>query len=203
VTEPRDGAPDDDLEETPIEEEPHGGETDEELDDGAPTEIDDEDIQDDLVDESEADVDAEVDDYEAAVQEVAGVPAAVPPRVARPGERAPRGRRRPAVAAQRAPTPSEVAVHVREDWSKAFVILTVAVFTLILLNAILLGHGGVLTPIPTPSPEPTEAPSLSPSASASASPSASASASPAASAAPSASASAPASAAPSSSAAPS
>jgi hypothetical protein len=201
VTEPRDGAPDDDLEEEPLDE------STEESDDGAPAEIDDEDIQDDLVDESEADVDAEVDDYEAAVREVAGAPAAVPPRVARPGERAPRGRRRPALAAQRAPTPSEVAVHVREDWSKAFVILTVAVFTLILLNALLLGHGGLLTPLPKPSPEPTEAPSGSPSASPSGAPSVSpsASAAPSGSAAPSASASpsAAVSAAPSSSAAPS
>jgi hypothetical protein len=204
VTEPRDGAPDDDLEETPLDDE-----TDEteESDDGAPAEIDNEDIQDDLVDESEADVDAEVDDYDAAVQEVAGVPAAVPPRVARPGERAPRGRRRPALAAQRAPTPSEVAVHVREDWSKAFVILTVAVFTLIMLNALLLGHGGLLRPIATPSPEPTEAPSgepsESPSAAASASPSGSAAPSVSAAPSASASASAAASAAPSSSAAPS
>jgi hypothetical protein len=156
VTEPRNGAPDDDLDREPIDDE-----TAEEIDEGAPDEIDDDAIVDDLVDESEADVDAEVDDYDAAVREVAGEPAVIPPPVARPAERGPR--RRPTAPAQRAPSPSEVAVHVREDWSKAFVIITAAVFTLILLNGIVLGHGGLLTPNPTPTPTPTEAPSESPS----------------------------------------
>lgn len=39
--------------------------------------------------------------------------------------------------------------------SAIFVLLAVGVFVLILLNGILLGHGGFLTPIPTPSPVPT------------------------------------------------
>jgi hypothetical protein len=185
VTEPRDGAPDD-LEREAIDEE--GAAATEE---GAPDEIDDEAIVSDLVDEDEADVDAEVDDYDAAVREVAGEePATVPPPVARPVERGPR--RRPTAPAQRAPSPSEIAVHVREDWSKAFVIITAVVFILILLNALLLGHGGFLTPIatPTPIPSPSAEPSASgspgatpsapasPSATPSASPSAAASASP-------------------------
>lgn len=197
MTEPRDGAPDDDIEPRPIDDE-----ATDEIDDGTPEPIDDEDIEDDLVDESEADVDAEVDDYEAAVREVAGeAPPAIPPRGARPTEREPSGRRRPATTAQQAPTPSQVAVHVREDWSKAFVVITAAVFVLILLNGLVLGHGGLLTPIPTPTPTPTEAPSGSPSSSPSASlvPSASTTPteSPSTSAPPSASPSAEASASPS------
>jgi hypothetical protein len=160
VTEPRDGAPDDpesealdaadasDLEEAS---EPSVDES-EDFEDGAPLEIDDEDIQDDLIDEKEA---QEVDDYDAAVREVAGAPVVAPPP-ARPGDRGPRLRRRSQAATQRAPSPSEIAVHVREDWSRAFVILTVAVFTAILLNALLFGHGGFFTPLATPTPEPTE-----------------------------------------------
>jgi hypothetical protein len=68
---------------------------------------------------------------------------------------------------------------VREDWSKVFVIATVAVFVVILLNGVLLGTGGLLRPLATPTPIPTESPSASPSAgeSESASPAASPSAS--------------------------
>jgi hypothetical protein len=190
VTEPRDGAPDD-LEPEPIDDEGASA-----LEEGAPDEIDDEAIVADLEAESEADVDAEVDAYDAAVREVAGEePAAVPPPVARPG--APGPRRRPTTPAQRAPSPSEIAVHVREDWSKAFVIVTAAVYIGILLYGLLFGHGGFFTPLAAPTPIPTEAPSASPSAepSASGSPGASPSASP--SAAPSASPSAAASASPS------
>lgn len=184
MTEPRDGAPDD-HERGPIDDE-----VAEEVDEGAPDEIDDESIEDDLVDESEADVDAEVDDYGAALREVAGEePAVVPPPGGRPAERGPR--RRPAAPAQRGPSPSEVAVHVREDWSKAFVIITAAIFTLILFNGLVLGRGGLLTPIATPTPTPSEAPSESPSASpsGSAAPSASAAPSPSPVASPSISAS--------------
>ncbi|MBA2373317.1 MAG: hypothetical protein H0V74_03820, partial [Chloroflexi bacterium] len=46
-----------------------------------------------------------------------------------------RARGAPAVPA-RAPTPSDRAVHVRDDVSKVFVIGTVAVFALILLNGL-------------------------------------------------------------------
>jgi hypothetical protein len=179
VTEPRDGAPDD-LERAPIDDEGASA-----LEEGAPDEIDDEALDSDLEDESEADVDAEVDDYDAALREIAGEePAAVPPPVARPG--APGPRRRPTAPAQRSPSPSEIAVHVREDWSKAFVIVTAAVFIGILLYGMLFGHGGFFTPIPTPTPTPTEEPSGSPSAEPSAS--GSPAASPSASAAPSESA---------------
>jgi hypothetical protein len=193
VTEPRDGAPDDELETEPL-----GDETDDDLGDESEA-LDDEALEPDLIDESEADVDAEVDDYDAAVRAVAGdeevVPAPVVPRAERDA------RRRGQAPATRTPSPSEIAVHVREDWSKAFVILTVAVFTLILLNGIVLGHGGLLTPIPTDTPIPTESPSESPSASPSGSAAPSESIAPSASASPAATASS--SAAPSTSASPS
>ena len=181
MTEPRDGAPDD-LEPEPIDDEGASA-----MEEGAPDEIDDESIVDDLEAESEADVDAEVDDYDAAVREVAGEePASVPPPATRPAEPGPR--RRPTAPAQRAPSPSEIAVHVREDWSKAFVIVTAAVFIGILLYGMLFGHGGFFTPIPTPTPIPTEEPSASPSAEPSAS--GSPAASPSTTASPSAAASA-------------
>jgi hypothetical protein len=82
-----------------------------------------------------------------------------------------RGRSAPA-AAPRTPTPSEVAVHVREDVSKIFVIVSVLAFVAILLNGIVLGSGGLLTttPSPTASPSPTPSASASPAASPSASP---------------------------------
>lgn len=118
----------------------------------------------------------EVDDYEAAVSEVTAAnaapgtaPAAIPPPT--PGQR-----RGAAPAPPRGPTASELAVHVREDVSKVFVLVAVGVFVLILLNGLLLGSGGLLAAKPTPSPSP------SPSASASASASAPASAGPSASA---------------------
>jgi hypothetical protein len=183
VTEPRDGAPDD-LERERIDEEGASA-----LEEGAPEEIDDAAIVQDLVDEGEADAETEVDDYEAAVREVAGEePAAVPPPVARPAVPGPR--RRPTAPAQRAPSPSEIAVHVREDWSKAFVIVTAAVYIGILLYGLLFGHGGFFTPLATPTPLPTEEPSASPSAEPSASPGASPSGSAAPTASPSAAASA-------------
>ncbi len=66
----------------------------------------------------------------------------------------PSRRRTPPPAPGRAPTPSEKAVHVREDVSKVFVIATAVVFTAILLNGLLLGNGGLLTAAPAPTAEP-------------------------------------------------
>jgi hypothetical protein len=168
VTEPRDGAPEDALG------------TDAPIDEGAPDEIDDDELVDDLADEAETD---ELDDYEAAVREVAGDDtdarwrgeprAPTADATVTPGTAA---RRRTAAApASRAPSPSEVAVHVREDVSKYFVIAIAAVFVLILLNGMLLGTGGLLRPIATPTPEPTATPTVAPAASGSAPPATSAS----------------------------
>ncbi len=163
MTEPRDGASEDALG------------TDAPIDDGAPDEIDDDELVDDLADDAETD---ELDDYEAAVREVAGddsddrwrdesrtpsTEAAVAPGI---GPR----RRSAAASASRAPSPSEVAVHVREDVSKYFVIAVAVVFSLIFLNAMLLGTGGLLRPLATPTPEPSASASASPAASAGTSP---------------------------------
>ena len=129
-----------------------------------------------------------------------------------------RGSREPAVP-QRAQTASDIAVHIDDRASAIFVIGVIAVFVLIVLNAVVLGKGGLLTPLPSPKPIPslvpgTQAPpptapaSAAPSGSvvpgASGSPAASASAStPSGSASPSATASAAPSATPKPSAAPS
>jgi hypothetical protein len=132
--------------------------------------------------------------------------------------RAARGSREPAVP-QRAQTASDIAVHIDDRASAIFVIGVIAVFVLIVLNAVVLGKGGLLTPLPSPKPIPslvpgTQAPpptapaSAAPSGSvvpgASGSPAASASAStPSGSASPSATGSAAPSATPKPSAAPS
>ena len=84
-----------------------------------------------------------------------------------------RGSREPAVP-QRAQTASDIAVHVDDRASAIFVIAVIAIFVLILLNAVVLGKGGLLTPIPSPKPIPSLVPGTQappPSASASASPS--------------------------------
>jgi hypothetical protein len=46
-------------------------------------------------------------------------------------------------------------LRIRDPWSSAFVIATLAVFGVILAYALLFGHGGAFTPIATPSPVPT------------------------------------------------
>ena len=84
-----------------------------------------------------------------------------------------RGSREPAVP-QRAQTASDIAVHVDDRASAIFVIAVIAIFVLILLNAVVLGKGGLLTPIPSPKPIPSLVPGTQappPSAAASASPS--------------------------------
>ena len=188
MTDPRDRAPDDDLDADIGEAVDEGDELDREAD------IDD--VEDDGIerlyedDDLEAD-EAEIDDYDAAVREISGeaVPAAATTAAERRSSAA--RRRSPGKQLSRAPSPSEIAVHVRENVSRAFVMAAVAIYIVILLNAIFLGTGGVLRPLPTPTPTPTESPSTSPSASVSASPAASSSgsapASPAASGSPSAS----------------
>jgi hypothetical protein len=100
------------------------------------------------------------------------------------------------------PSASDIAVHIDDRISAAFVVVAVAVFVLIFANGLLLGQGGTLTttPLPTPASEaPSGSASESPAASASESPAASTSASPSGSGSPAASASG----SPSASAAPS
>ena len=52
-------------------------------------------------------------------------------------------------------TPGERAAKMTDRPSRYFVIVSVAVFVLILLYGLLGGHGGFLTPTPTASPEPS------------------------------------------------
>ena len=53
---------------------------------------------------------------------------------------------------------------VTDRASAVFALVTVGVFVLIMLNGLLLGHGGLLTPVPTPAPVPslTASPAASP-----------------------------------------
>ena len=190
MTEPRDRAPDDDLDSEDVATDDVEDERDDlDLEDGV------DDLEDDGIDDEGDDLDAgdeaEVDDYDAAVREIAGEAAPAAAATAAERRSSAARRRTPGKQASRAPTPSEVAVHVRENVSRTFVIAAVAIYIVILLNGIFLGTGGVFRPLPTPAPTPSESPSASPSSSAS--PSASASASPTTSAPASPSASAPAS----------
>jgi hypothetical protein len=135
--------------------------------------------------EGDEDADAaQLDDEGAATVDATGRRVGVP---ARPAWR----RAAPPAIATRAPTVSEVAVHVSDPASRIFVIGTVVVFVGILLFGIFMGNGGILTGTPTPKPTavPTASPSAGPSGSASAAPSGSGSAAPSGSgsAAPSAS----------------
>ncbi len=79
--------------------------------------------------------------------------AAVPAAAAAGASSASRRRDKTPAATVRAPTPSELAVHVRENVSSVFVIATVAIFAAILLNGLLLGRGGFFTGLPSATPE--------------------------------------------------
>jgi len=193
VTEPRDRAPDDDLDSEDVATDDVEDERDDlDLEDGV-DDLEDAGIDhiDDEGDDLDAGDEAEVDDYDAAVREIAGEAAPAAAATAAERRSSAARRRTPGKQASRAPTPSEVAVHVRENVSRTFVIAAVAIYIVILLNGIFLGTGGVFRPLPTPAPTPSESPSASPSSSAS--PSASTSASPTTSAPASPSTSAPAS----------
>jgi hypothetical protein len=82
----------------------------------------------------------------------------------------------------------------RDRISKIFVIVVAVAFSLILLNGIFAGRGGILTPVASETPVPAEtvgtSPSTAPSAAPAGSPSAAPSESPASSASPLAPASA-------------
>lgn len=161
-----------------------------ELDEGIDDEVDgvvgdDVDQDESLVSDAEAE-EAGIDDYDAAVSEVtAGSAGASSGAVVAPVPAIPGRRRAPAPTGPRVPTASEIAVHVREDVSRIYVILAVVVFVAIFLNGLLLGTGGLLASKATPSPSPSVSAGPSASASASASSSAPASESVAPSVAPS------------------
>ena len=83
-------------------------------------------------------------------------------------------------AAPSAPSVSEQAVRVDDRASAWFVIALVALFAIVLANALLLGHGGLVSHLlPTPTPIVTAAPTAKPTAAPTASPSATATATPA------------------------
>jgi hypothetical protein len=169
---------------------------------------------------ADADADAELDESALAEDESAlaedesdlaedesdlaeeATPAAGLPVAGGTAAAAVRARRGP-YQSESAPTPSEVAVRLRDRPSEIFVIVVAIVFAAILLNGVFLGKGGILTPIPSSRPLPSESAqpssSVGPSASAVA-PSSAASAAPSVSGssqAPSAGPSQPPSAAPS------
>src|SRR5664279_2258872 len=173
-----------------------GGTPDDDTFDGA-AQADDEDGRDSELDEGTGEEAGFAEPEAAAGAGAAG--GALAPTAARAGRasatsrgegRGPRGSREPATPA-RVQTASDIAVHVDDRVSAIFVIGVIAVFVLIFLNALVLGKGDFLTPIPTPKPVPSLAPAASAAPSAAASPAASAPASPApsASASPSAAAS--------------
>ena len=78
----------------------------------------------------------------------------------------------------------DLAHRVSDRASAVFVLLTIGAFVLIMFNVLLLGHGGLLTPIPTPSPVPSVTASPAPSGSAAVSPTIAPSATPVATATP-------------------
>ena len=95
-------------------------------------------------------------------------------------------------ARERRAAAAKAAEHLpdRDRVSKIFVIVVAVAFSLILLNGIFAGRGGILTPVATETPIPSETVGPSPSAAPAGSPSAAPSESPASSAGPSAPASA-------------
>ena len=109
----------------------------------------------------------------------AGAAAAAPsPTVPTTPEGRRRGSTQPAIAAV-----PEPAIRIKDRASSLFVVVTVAVFAVIFLNAVLLGNGGVFNPYVAPTEPPTPSIVASPSPSGSVAPSGSAS--PSGSAAPS------------------
>lgn len=133
------------------------------------------DTDEDQVDEDQVDEQAAASTAEAATAEAATADAGAP---ASPAPAASTGTppttgvvpaarvRTPArSAAAPAPTPSELAVHIDDRISAAFVVVSIAVFTLILLNGLLLGAGGAISSVPTPEPSPSATASLTASAS--------------------------------------
>lgn len=77
--------------------------------------------------------------------------------------------RRAARAADRTQIPIDESLRIKDRASALFVLLVVAVFGIIVLNALVLGKGGLLTPLATPAlptpivtPAPTVAPSVAP-----------------------------------------
>jgi len=123
-------------------------------------------ITDDDLDDAELEAAAErakleVDDEDdgSEVDDIGGVEAA--PVLAPGGTRLEPDVRGPRIRgpkpAEHTPYAVDPSLRIRDPWSAAFVALSVGVFGAILAFALLFGHGGVFTPIPTPTPVPTAA----------------------------------------------
>ena len=139
--------------EPPIEDEGRTVEPDGALDEGA----DDGDAR-PAADDLDVDIDDDTlveDDGELAEDEMAAVPAEADVqrvRGMRPSER------RAARSSERTHLTIDPSLRIQDRASALFVVLTVAVFAVILLNGIVLGKGGFLAPLATPTPIPTLAP---------------------------------------------
>src|SRR6478736_2975441 len=133
------------------------------------------------VDALEPEAEEEEAEEESAIPPAAGAAAAGAAAAAATGPRRSRG---PSTPAPRPMTPGERAAKMTDRPSRYFVIVSVAVFVLILLYGLLGGHGGFLTPVPVPTAtapgtaEPSSSAGPSGSAGASGSPATSASAAP-------------------------
>ena len=68
---------------------------------------------------------------------------------------------RPGTGPSSAASPSDIAVHIDDRISAVFVLAAIAVFVGILLFGILVGTGGVLTPVATPTPSVSPGPTSS------------------------------------------
>jgi hypothetical protein len=202
MTEPRDDAPDGlpdttepaapepDPEPAAPEPDPEPAAPEPDPEPAAPEPEPDTELADDI-DAASSDEAIDVEDDVSTEVLAAGAAAAAPaPTIPTIPEGRRRGATQPAIAAV-----PEPAIRIKDRASSLFVIITVAAFVLIFLNAILLGNGGVFNPYVAPTEPPTPSIVASPSAAGSAAPSGSAS--PSGSVAPSGSA------APSPSAAPS
>lgn len=110
----------------------------------------------------DAEDDISDDDYEAPGTGVAGGSAVAGARGA--GARGRAGARSPFASGS---SPSDIAVHVGDSTSTAFVVVVVLAFVAIFAYGLIGGVGGFLTPIPTigPAPSGSLAPSAGPSAS--------------------------------------
>jgi hypothetical protein len=173
MTEPRDDAPDG----LPDTTEPAAPEPDPEPETAAPPEPaapepepePDTELADDI-DAASSDEAIEVDDDVPTEVLAAGAAAAAPaPTIPAMPDGRRRGVAQPTVAAV-----AEPAIRIKDRASSLFVIVTVAAFVLIFLNALLLGNGGVFNPYVPPTEPPTPSIVESPSASGSAAPSGSA-----------------------------
>lgn len=103
----------------------------------------------------------EAEGTEATPTGVGALPAATRTPPAEEGPHL-RPEERRARRAARTQIPIDPALRIKDPASAGFVVVVVAVFALIFLNGLVLGHGGILTPRPTAAPTQV-APTVGPS----------------------------------------